>query len=189
MIVWTGSNTTTVPHYSPDSTDLADVRGWLNDDEGRCLAKYAQGKRVLEVGSYCGRSTIWMARVAKSVTAVDTWAELAILRDFKSNIIRHGVADKICWVHTTLQKAASSWELEWFDFIFIDADHSFEAVTADIQTCIPLLSPGGLLALHDFQSYTEPGPTAAAYNLMAAGWEVVDRQDMVLVLKGPEQGA
>ncbi len=48
--------------YNPNSLELPDVRGWLNDDEGRLLAKYAEGKRVLEVGSYCGRSTIWMAR-------------------------------------------------------------------------------------------------------------------------------
>lgn len=170
--------------YRADSIELADVRGWLNDDEGRCLAKYAQGKRVLEVGSYCGRSTIWMARVARRVYAIDTWQE-GTKDEFLSNLDRYqvrnvsakdGPAQSMDWV--------SILDMEgFFDFIFIDADHSFEAVTADIQTCLPLLAPGGLLALHDFQSHTDPGPTEAAYNLMAAGAQVVEQVDMVLVLK------
>jgi hypothetical protein len=45
-----------------------DVEGWLTPAEGKELARIAAGKRVLEVGSYCGLSTICMARTAKDLS-------------------------------------------------------------------------------------------------------------------------
>jgi predicted O-methyltransferase YrrM len=51
---------------------------------------------------------------------------------------------------------------ETFDLIFIDADHSFEAVRADFYGAMDILNPGGLLVLHD----TDPENDA----LMADGY-------------------
>ena len=36
------------------------------------------------------------------------------------------------------------------DFVFLDADHSYAAVTRDLQAWAPLVKRGGLLAGHDF---------------------------------------
>jgi predicted O-methyltransferase YrrM len=35
------------------------------------------------------------------------------------------------------------------DFIFIDADHSYEAITKDWQDWFPKVRPGGIIALHE----------------------------------------
>ncbi len=35
------------------------------------------------------------------------------------------------------------------EFIFIDADHSYESVSKDWNNYLPLLAPGGMIALHD----------------------------------------
>jgi hypothetical protein len=48
-----------------------DVRGWLTPKEGETLAQLAEGKLVLEIGSYHGLSTICMAQTAKMVHAID----------------------------------------------------------------------------------------------------------------------
>lgn len=39
------------------------------------------------------------------------------------------------------------------DVVFIDADHSYEAVVADIKAWWPKLKPGGVLAGHDIHTY------------------------------------
>ena len=37
-----------------------------------------------------------------------------------------------------------------FDFVFLDGDHFYEAVKADVEAWLPLIRPGGVLAGHDY---------------------------------------
>jgi hypothetical protein len=48
------------------------------------------------------------------------------------------------------QNASRCFPNEFFDFIYIDGNHSFEAVTEDCQAWFPKLKPGGLFAGHDY---------------------------------------
>lgn len=43
-----------------------------------------------------------------------------------------------------------------FDIVYIDADHSFDAVYSDLQAFYPLVKPGGILAGHDYIDVTFP---------------------------------
>ena len=38
---------------------------------------------------------------------------------------------------------------ESLDFLFIDADHTYEGVRQDFELYSPLVNPGGLIAIHD----------------------------------------
>ena len=51
---------------------------------------------------------------------------------------------------TTSEKAASLIDANSLDFVFIDAQHHYEAVLADMNTWFPKLRPGGLMAGHDW---------------------------------------
>ena len=42
---------------------------------------------------------------------------------------------------------------EFFDFIYIDADHEYESVKKDIEAWIPRLRSGGIIAGHDYIGY------------------------------------
>lgn len=42
------------------------------------------------------------------------------------------------------------------DFVFIDANHSYEAVSADLAAWTPKVRPGGLVCGHDFVDYDGP---------------------------------
>jgi protein-L-isoaspartate O-methyltransferase len=69
--------------------------------EGKALAEMARGKRVLEVGSYCGLSTVCMARTAKHVVSVDphdgrgTAESRGTPGGVPGNLERYGVTDKV----------------------------------------------------------------------------------------------
>lgn len=43
-----------------------------------------------------------------------------------------------------------------FDFLFIDGDHSYPGVRRDFELYVPLVRPGGIVALHDV-SVEQPG--------------------------------
>lgn len=53
-----------------------------------------------------------------------------------------------------------------FDLVFIDADHSYESVRADILAWAPLVKNDGLLAGHDYNQRTTPGVKQAVDELI-----------------------
>jgi predicted O-methyltransferase YrrM len=52
----------------------------------------------------------------------------------------------------TTNEASKLFEDGSLDGVFIDADHSYEAVKQDIQNWLPKIRVGGILAGHDYNS-------------------------------------
>lgn len=161
-----------------------DVAGWLREAEGKKLAELAAEKRVLEIGSYCGLSTICMARTAAQVQAVDyfdgrgTPEPQDTLEQFEKNLTRYGVRDKV-----QIRHPAASHLIEECDLIFLDGAHDRESVQADIKKYLPFLSEGGLIAFHDYDEPCHPGVTEAVDELLAAGGELVDVTEKLAVVR------
>ena len=53
--------------------------------------------------------------------------------------------------------AALSFQDEGIDLIFIDADHSYDGVMADIRAWMPKMKPGSIMAGHDYGDSNHPG--------------------------------
>jgi len=49
------------------------------------------------------------------------------------------------------------------DLIFIDAEHTYEALKADIEAWWPHLKDGGIMAFHDYRTSQFPGVTQAIH--------------------------
>lgn len=105
-------------------------------------------ERVLEVGCYEG-GTVWhWLQMARTVVAVDDlmrngdewddWADEAGSRLYRLQGSSHDD-----WV------VEAAHDLGPYDFIFIDADHTYDAVRADFKNYAPMLAEGGVIALHD----------------------------------------
>lgn len=148
----------------PDFRFPADVPGWLTETEGRALARMARGKDVLEIGSWCGRSTVCLAQTARRVVAVDPHDSRATLPEaedtwprFLGSLGRYGVAERVEARRGT--SAAVLPDLaadgERFDLAFIDGAHDYANVARDADLATAVLKPGGLLAFHDYR--TRPG--------------------------------
>lgn len=169
-----------VPHAFPH-----DIRGWLAIEEGQKLAELAAGKRVLEIGSFCGRSTVCMARVAEHVTAVDFFDGPKVefygdySAEFDASVLRHGVKDKVT-KHRPEDPLAGE-----YDFAFIDGAHDYESVKRDIEKVSTVLVNGGLMAFHDYRGGIDPGVDKAVDELLASGGELISHTKTLAVVRPP----
>ncbi len=163
-----------------------DIAGWLKKDEGKKLMELARGKRVLEIGTYCGLGTVCMARTAEHVTTVDyfdgrgTPKPLDTRPIFDAAIVRHGVADKVCAIHPDAQIP-----LPAYDLAFIDGSHEYVDVKADVEKCRAVLVDGGLMAFHDYNESAHPGVTRAVDELIEDGGELLEITNNLAVVKVP----
>jgi len=138
-------------------------RGWLSEAEAAELSRLANGKRVLEVGTFCGRSTVAIATSAASVTCIDPFSGYPAFDpedtedEARANFAKAGVADKITIHVGTQEKVLPELDLSGVDMVFYDADH------AEVSTArgIRLLFESGLpdtatIVFHDYDA-SDPG--------------------------------
>jgi len=135
---------------------LADVPGWLGDEEALALFELARGctgrGAIVELGSWRGRSTICLALGSKEgsavpVVAVDRHMDKTFV-DFQENIQRAGVADLVRPIRATSDEAFAEFD-EPIELIFIDASHKYEDVRRDFDQWVPMVVEGGTVAMHD----------------------------------------
>jgi len=146
-----------VPYEEGEPFTWKHCRGWLSDAEAAELARLSVGKKVLEVGTFCGKSTVAMAATAASVTCVDPFTGYAVdgmsqtEAEARENFNKAGVADKITIHVGTQEKVLPSLDLSDVEMVFYDADHSEVATGRGIR----LLYESGLpetavIAFHDY---------------------------------------
>ena len=105
------------------------------------LAKQMKPNRYLEVGIYQGETFKLVSRHATEAFGIDIAASAVESIRFVPNAQGfQGTLGDFLAVNSAL---------ELFDLIFIDADHAKESVIEDFGNASPLLSPNGLLVLHD----------------------------------------
>lgn len=159
--------------------DLAEqTPGFMPIDEGTALHEAALaylGDGVgVEIGTYCGRSTVYLGAAAKAVGAtvvtVDhhrgseehqpgweyhdpTFIDAHTGRFDTSTRLRHTLADAGLEEHVVTVVAASTqvsafWRTP-LSLLFIDGGHSSEAAQADFSGWAPWVAVGGALVIHD----------------------------------------
>lgn len=145
------------------------LQGQLAIEESRFLFDAARGRRtILEIGSYRGKSCAMLALGSAAdastppghVTAIDPHmrAEGAGAtaycdedeRVFHETMARLGVADRVTHIVKTSADARPDWPDTPIDLLWIDGDHSYEGVKRDLTDWAPLVTPGGILACHDY---------------------------------------
>ena len=158
--------------------DIESVRGFLDPDEGRALYHQALAAAalgpVLEVGSYCGKSTVYLGEACRagnvSLYAIDhhrgseehqpgeEYHDAALFdeqvgmmdsfREFRQTIKRARLEDIVVPLVASSAAAARNWHTP-LAMVFIDGGHSLEAAMTDYRCWAPHIVPGGTLAIHD----------------------------------------
>jgi predicted O-methyltransferase YrrM len=154
------------------------TRGFMPDDEGLALHRLARERLphgpVLEIGSYCGKSAVYLGAAAREVgglvltvdhhrgseenqagwehhdaTMVDPATGLIdTLPFFRTTIASAGLEDVVVAVVGESAAVAAHWHTP-LAMLFIDGGHGAEPAHSDYDGWAPWVMTGGLLAIHD----------------------------------------
>ena len=152
--------------------------GFMPDEEG--LALHDAGRTaaavgpLLEVGTYCGKSAIYLGAAARATGTVlftvdhhhgseenqPGWqwhderlvdpqtGRLDTLPWFRRTIAEAGLEDVVVAVVGDSPTVARHWATP-VGLVFIDGGHAFDVALADYEGWAPHVRPGGLLVFHD----------------------------------------
>ncbi len=127
---------------------------WLSQREGRLLAFFAKKASgpIVEIGSYLGMSTVFMAKVTKNkIYAIDPH----YLKSYKKFIANTKKYKNIIPVKKTSEQANKTWHQE-ISLLHIDGNHEYKYAKKDLKLWLKYLKPGGVIVCHDaFAPYPE----------------------------------
>jgi MMP 1-O-methyltransferase len=154
------------------------AKGFMPAAEGLALYEtaLAYGERgpILEVGTYCGKSAIYLGAAARAIgsvvvtvdhhhgseenqagweyhdeTLVDpATGRMDTLPTFRKTIVSAGLEDHVVAVIGTSATASKLWGTP-LGMLFIDGGHAEDLAQADYDGWAPHLMSGGALAFHD----------------------------------------
>ena len=158
--------------------DLNQVKGFLDPLEGEALYSYAKkyviNKPALEIGSYCGKSAVYIGEGVKAnnqkLYSIDhhkgseeqqpgeeyfdpdllskDGESLDTLPHFLKTISDSNLKSYVIPIVSSSKEANEDLDLN-FDMVFIDGGHSEEAAQADFNLWSKRLSMKGILGIHD----------------------------------------
>ncbi|MFF8876512.1 class I SAM-dependent methyltransferase [Streptomyces flaveolus] len=180
------------------------AKGFMPAHEGRALYAAAAeagglGLPLLEVGTYCGRSTLLIADAARTagVTALTVdhhrgseeqqpgWdyhdpetvdAELGVmdtLPTFRRTMRRAGLEEHVVALVGRSPQIAAVWNSP-LGLVFVDGGHTDEHANADYEGWAPHVADGGLLVIHDVfpdpaDEFTGQAPYRVYLRALASG--------------------
>ena len=158
------------------------AKGFMPDDEGLALyetaleygARHGADRPLLEIGSYCGKSAIYLGAAARetgsTVVTVDHhhgseenqagWeyhdpslvdpltGRMDTLPTFRKTIGAAGLEDRVVAVVGTSRTVAAFWRTP-LALLFIDGGHAEDLAQADYEGWAPWIAVGGALVIHD----------------------------------------
>lgn len=154
------------------------AKGFMPADEGLLLHQVALERLpygpALEIGSYCGKSAIYLGAAAKQLggvvfsvdhhrgseenqlgwehhdqTLVDPeLKQMDTLPTFRRTLALAGLEEQVVAIVGTSATVARYWRTP-LALLFIDGGHAEELAQADYSDWAPWVMPGGVLAIHD----------------------------------------
>jgi SAM-dependent methyltransferase len=141
------------------------------------LSNYFKSRllKIIKKGSVCCEIGVWKGGFSKKILdavkpkelhLIDPWEFMpkykkrwyggkvarsqSEMNAMYSNVRKKFMNDNITIHRSTSDKVVMSFKDNYFDFVYIDGDHSYEAVLKDLKDYFPKLKKGGILAGDDF---------------------------------------
>ena len=169
----------TVAHMQPDALAVARAaKGFMPPDEGLALHELGRAAArtgpLLEIGSYCGKSAVYLGTAAQEADTVlftidhhhGSTENQAGWEHHDPEVVdpRTGRMDTLPFLRRTIQEAgledaviaivgdsptlARHWGTA-VGLLFIDGGHALDVAMADYEAWSGFVAPGGVLAIHD----------------------------------------
>jgi len=172
-----------------DPEQISATKGFLDEYEGRCLydvaLKASQLGPCLEIGSYCGKSAIYIGTACKMNKSIlfsidhhrgseeqqpgqayfdpDLFnpqsGRVDTFCEFRKTIEKAGIEDTVVAMVSRSDVAARRWATP-LGMVFIDGGHTMEAALSDYTCWSPHIIAGGYLLIHDIFSDASEGGQA-----------------------------
>jgi predicted O-methyltransferase YrrM len=145
------------------------IDGWMSEKELEWLAIQAKNcHRILEIGSYKGRSTRALAdNTDGKVFALDPWESVyynddgslsginpQVFPEFYQNLKDHIIDGKVIPIKQHSKDFVPAFR---YDLIFIDGDHRYDSVKTDIFLAYRCINLHGIISGHDYNHSDWPG--------------------------------
>jgi predicted O-methyltransferase YrrM len=132
---------------------------------------------ALEIGCFRGQGTLMLAKYFSNITCVDPWDDEYVkerpgfsfapssqwvgqYEKFSANTA--SIAEKLTICRGKSKDVLPTMPSESFDFIFVDGDHSHDAVAIDAAESFRLVKNGGIILFDDYTWVREnTGPKTA----------------------------
>lgn len=162
-------------------TNILDRNNWFNYQKfyDKICDEY-NFHSFVEIGVWKGHSITYLANKLKNrefvkIYAVDIFEELYAKTNYSNqdetikndvgcitdiynyNLRNKGVREMITDIKSISWEAASNFNDESLDFVFIDAGHDYESVKKDITNWLPKIKKGGIISGHDYFNSIEFG--------------------------------
>lgn len=164
-------------------------KGFLDNDEGLRLFELGREAAsigtVVEIGSYCGKSSIYLGSGVRDGGGVLVCVDhhrgseehqvgegyhdpdlfdpeaglLDTLGELRRNLGKAELESSTVLLVTSSRQAASVMSND-LGMVFIDGGHSHEAAHTDFEVWSPKIAPGGILAIHDLFPNPDEGGQA-----------------------------
>ncbi|MBN1341075.1 MAG: class I SAM-dependent methyltransferase [Phycisphaerae bacterium] len=190
-------------------SQIEGVPGCLNREQGSVLCYLVAATDVsgcvVEIGSFMGLSTLWLAEGVRHggkvrVVAIDPHdgherPEIEPQRDSYATFLDHlrqaDVEDVVEPIRERSASVAKRWD-EPIRLLWVDGSHDYGDVLADLEGFAPHVSPGGYVALHDTRGGRFPGVRQAMLEYFAGHREfarVVNLRNMTVYQRRAGEGA
>jgi len=177
-----------IPGLTPESVALA-----LAD----MAAQVPPDRAIVELGTYQGRTALFMAWGARQgqgahVYAIDPWdlpgkrgpynqsrggalgkhrkafTDPGTRNWARYNVRANGYANRVSLIRNFSVKAAEKWSAGPVGLLFVDGDHNYDAVRADVGAWAAHLAPDAVIAFDDYAA-THPEVIQAVDDMVAEG--------------------
>jgi predicted O-methyltransferase YrrM len=146
-------------HYLLWNCGLSPATTQTTETERHCLEKHASGRKiVVEIGVFQGVTTSVLRRAMAAdgvIYAIDPFRTGRLGISFLQRIA-HGEVGRVSngtveWIRALGCDAVNDPRVAGVpvDFVFVDGDHTWEAVEGDWNAWSGKVVPGGIIAVHD----------------------------------------